>query len=490
MIKKIKYILWSLLLLIWIINFSSAWYTRQVWTYWYNPYFNWYDVNLSNRWNPLTQNLWYTKQLFVISDRVFWWWSSNWLPYFYANSPYWNWLVQWNPWKYYVCDEIIDSSSESMPLNCMANLVGEDTSSIFWNFLSTLKNSDYFYFDYYTAWWYNSYFNYTFCISNHSVWSSLCFNDNQTNWDHSNTYTWNMWYTNLSFDNINASILKNPPSSLWGWTINIWTWWIELSSSDSAVNYFENNYWFNQNICYIWVNDMTTMWWSSVSFSQWNWLNIFEAYKQLYWNSDLDKVYVWINSRLINYEQWYQTSWNPRFLSTYNSWTNQVDLYYNNLTFPFANNPVWVYFMASNIINFKEKTIYYDDIDWSAVVDYCNIILQDWSFDDILSDAVKENINKSTEQENINKWLNPDWTVKYSYVPKNYTWFMDYSWSDVFVSWIGGEYTWDISDFFDRAISSFESILNKVDHSVTWMLPNWFIFAFLLVVLFKILRKY
>lgn len=165
MIKKIlKGLLTIWIIWLWIINFSNAWYTRQVWVYGYNPYSPWYDVNFTRAWNPLTQNLWYTKQFFVISDWNYWWWY-NWLPYFFLN--FWWYSLQWIITEYNVCDEIFDIESSSWPWNCTTQNVWLDTSKILWNFLSSVKNTDYFYFNNSSnynrpyTWYYVD-----FCISN------------------------------------------------------------------------------------------------------------------------------------------------------------------------------------------------------------------------------------------------------------------------------------------------------------------------------------
>lgn len=270
-------------------------------------------------------------------------------------------------------------------------------------------------------------------------------------------------------------------SSSGDWIV-IWSGWIALNTTWSAINYFEKNYWRNENICYVWIDNVTDLWWSSVSFEYWTGLSIFETFNTLYWNIDLDKVYVWLNSWIINYSEWFWRGWNPLYLASYNSWTNQVDLRYDNLTFPFSWNPVAVYFMTNNIDNFWNPS-------WSEIVSYCNLKINDWTFDEIIDQAVKNNITKYTEQSNKNNWLNPDWTNK------NYFWswfiFTWNIWEYTWVTWDQLQYSGDVNlkSFFDNALEEMKGALDNFQNPLTWMLPSYIIYAFLFVALFKLLRK-
>lgn len=478
MIKYIKYFIFVLFVWIWFINFSNAWYTRQIWTYWYNPYAQSFDVNLTYKWNPLTQSLWYTKQLFLITsnDRrtYLWFWHSSWVPYIYqrdkscSSAPFRQWIIK----QFQICDQILDPNSSSKPWNCSEQNVWDWTSEILWNFMNSLLNTDYYYFET-RVWNWCSYAYFDFCISNQSVWNSFCFRSTSSYVDTNNSLG---LVNELDFSTFPTDVLSNPP----GWYNPGYEWnqgnnWIAIWSDLSAINYYEKHYWRNKNICYVWIDNVTDLWWSSKSFQEWKWLTIFEAFEDLYWNQDLDKVYVWINSQLLNYEQWFNREWNPLYLSTYNSWTNSVDLYYDNLTFPFANKPLALYFMASNINSKSEEST-----NWSSVVSYCNMVLNEWSFEDIIDEADKQNINVYTENQNKANWLQADWTNR---LTSNIL-----SW----VAWSWHSYTWDVDmwEFFQNSLSEMKKIIDTADvNPFTWVLPNYIIFGFLLVVLFKVLRK-
>ena len=461
-------------------SFVSAWYTRQVWSYWYNPYLQSFDINLTRSWNPLTSNLWYTKQIFVIqqnsSDFCAWFWN-DWLPYSYCKMT--SYFSQWNITSYQTCAEIIDIDSTSQPSSCISSAVWLNTKEVIRNFLSKLTNNDYYYFDYSRWWWWR----WTFCISSHEIWKSFCFNFNTSN-GFNNTLELETW---LNFDSFPTSVLENPPSYIsWWWDEwwNSWSWdlvWIALSSTGGAIDFYENRVWLNKDICYVGVNSMSILYWTSwISFNQGGGLTIFDAFQTLYWSTWLNEVYVWINNWLLNYEQWFWNDWNPMFLSNYNSWTNQVDIYYDNLTFPFANNPVAVYFMASYIEQVFANWLY--NPSWSAVVSYCNLKINNWTFEEIIDNSDKVSINNYIEKENIYKWLNSDWTEK------------DYwAWLS---SWVELAFSWDTSlknslkEFLDEAENNISS-LKDISDSITWhILPVWIITPFVFFALFRFIRKH
>lgn len=282
----------------------------------------------------------------------------------------------------------------------------------------------------------------------------------------------------LSIDPVefDTSLLWTSPwTSDISWGGDLSDWWVELWSSESAILYFESKYWWDKSICYAWIDNLTAVYGDSVSFQEWTWLSIFQVFSGLYWNSDLDKVYVWLNSWLINYDQWYERS-EPLYLSNYNSWSNQVDLYYTWFTFPFANNPVAIFFLTDNIYNRSEyKT------QWSEVVSYCNLKINDWTFEEIIDQAVKDNINTNTQLVNINKWLNPDWSRR-EFVN---VWAFLTSWTDLAFSW-----NTTIKNTLKNFFEGMDQSLSVVDiNTSNRILPTWLVTAFLFVVLFKLLRK-
>lgn len=473
MIKKLLWL--SVFCLLWLgfVFANPSWYTRQIWVYWYNPYFNSFDIKISSDWTPFTDSLWIEKKIFSLySDNNItyhsWFWY-DWLPYVYYN--YWNGVIsQWTIKYYYICDELLWNEI-SKPWNCILYNIDENSKSVFSSFVSSITDQDFYFF--------RQLFDYNrwqFCFSSFSIWNSLCF-DLYSQWSSLDNELWLPVYDFWSF---NTDVLQNSP-----WFSNWWNDyipWIALWSDESAVNYFEKNYWRDENICYVWVNNTTDLYWSSVSFNKWSWLTIFEVFNNIYWNTDLDKVYVWLNTWLINYNQWFNYD-SPSYLASYNSWNNVVDLYFDNLSFPFLNNPVAYYFMTDNIFD------YFNATEWSEIVSYCNLKVNNWSYEDILDQSTKNNINNYTENSNINIWLNPDWSDKVLPGPsQNLS-----SWN--IIEWVSREsmqYSWDVNfeNFFDHALDEIKRAIDTVwVNPFTWVLPNYIIFGFLLVVLFKVLRK-
>lgn len=458
---------------------SSDFVVRNFWTYWVSPLVNSYDIAILKNWQFLTQNLGYTKNILMLRNSIYFLWTidSKLYAVMWRNRDWQYAYFEWYLRKYQVCDEITSSSTTNT--NCTTNYITDTSNSVFNNFFSSITNNDFYSLNMSLS--ASSYSSVKLCFSSSSVWHSLCFNASITNCknldrDPDMDCTNNLWLWIGGFDTINRSVLWNSPWYNWGWNNNndwLPDWIIATWSNESAINYFENHYWRNENICYVWVNNTTDLWWSSVSFQEGAWLTIFEAFENLYWNQDLNKVYVWLNSRLLNYEQWFFRNWNPLYLSSYNSWTNQVDLYYDNLTFPFANNPVAVYFMSDYISRNSEYSTM-----WSEVVSYCNIKINGWSFDDIISDVVKSNINNYTEQSNKNKWYNP--------------WF-NYNWGDAWLSsWVEIAFSWNttISNTLENFFWKLEEWIDSLKVTSQYKIfPDWLIGSFVFIVLFKFLRK-
>lgn len=479
MIKKLKYLLTFFVLCLWIINFSIAWYTRQFWVYWYNPYKSTIDIKINNDWTFYSDVSDVEKKIFLFDWESYWFWNSDWLFYYVYNAN-WQWILSF----YKLCDTL-NWNETNKPWNCSEaiNVVNDwTTKDFFWNFLSNITNNDYYYFSSTSSWWS---WHYDLCLSSSVYWKSLCFYFTSWNYYRLENSSISMPYKN--YWNISDSLLYNAPVWNGGW--DWWDYqeivWIELWSDESAINYFENHYWRNESICYAWIDNVTTNWWTSVSFQEWTWLNIFQVFSWINnMSPDLNKVYVRLNSRLINYEQWFGRSGDPLYLSNYNTWTNQVDLYYDNLTFPFSNNPVAVYFLASNISVHSEYSTM-----WSEIVSYCNLKINNWTFDEIIDQAVKNNITRYTEQSNKNNWLNPDWTVNII----NYNNFWIYT-GDVWVSsGVEISFTWNTTvknsliNFFDRINDVYNDI--NVSWSVNSILPKYIIYGLLLVILFKLLKR-
>jgi len=468
---------------------SSDFVVRNFWTYWVSPLVNSYDIAILNNWQFLTQNLGDTKNILMLRNSIYFLWTTDSRLYavMWRNRDWQYAYFEWYLRKYEICDEVTSSSTTNT--NCTTNYITDASNNVFSNFFNSITNNDFYSLNMSLST--SSYSSVKLCFSSSSIWHSLCFNASVTNCSYLDRdpvmdCTNNLWLWIGGFDTISRYLLWNSPWYNWWWNNgwNSWSWnqvGMTLSSTWSSIYYYESQLWFNEDICYVGVNSMSTLYWSSwISFNQGGGLSIFEAFESLYWNTDLYKVYVWINSWLLNYEQWFWNDWNPMFLSYYNSWTNQVDIYYDNLIFPFANNPVAFYFMSSYIEQVFANSKY--DPSWSAVVSYCNMKINGWTFEEIVDNSDKVNINKYVENANINKWLNPDWTEK------------DYgAWLS---SWVEIAFSWNTSikdtliNFLDETEESIKSLKWNTGSVINWhILPSWLIGAFLFFALFKFIRK-
>lgn len=501
MINRIKYLLWFwLLFLFWFINYSGA-YIIPIWSYWTNMINSTtqnFDIQVTTNWTFLTNNLWVTKKLLYIYNPwnilQYAFWSDNWLIYWIYNSSNQGYFKQ-----YFTCPVAVWTDFNFTTAGCSLNVIDltdyswqvEVYKSFFW---SLTTNDNLFYSN---SMLYNWSFFPWFCVWNSSLWKSMCFLFNSYSID---GVIWTRVLPNLdinvsSYWNIENSLLSDPPTVSWWWesSSDDEIVWIELNSVESAINYYETNYWRDENICYVWVDNLTDLWGSSVSFQSWTWLNIFQAYSWTYWNLELNKVYVWLNTWLINYEQWFYRE-TPLYLANYNSWTNAVDLYYNDLTFPFSWKPIAYYFMSDNIESYSPYSTM-----WSSVVSYCNLKLNNWTFDQIIDQADKNNINNYTEQSNKNNWLNPDWTK----ITIDFSWFGAYTGDAWVSSWIEIDFSGDttlkssLRNFFERIDVLFGDTIETENNTRTrwglrsvWsILPSYIVYGLLFVVLFKLLRR-
>lgn len=434
----------------------------------------WYTLNVFWKWNLLSKSWWYSKSMLFSSNYYYFFRTSSWVPYIHDYTHYW--LSKW----YYLCNWLRSSSCLSFPCSisdinmnwCSNNQMWSDWVNIISSFMSSIASDDTYLLNE-RSW------ELYVCFDNTSLNSNICFSSTYV--DHSTVD--NYW---SQFTDINSNLLSNSPWYNWwnSWWWSSWWWiqiWNALSSTWWAIDFYEQRMWLNKDVCYVWVNNMSTLYWTAwVSFNQWWGLTIFDAFQTLYWSSDPDEVYVWINNWLLNYEQRFWNDWNPMYLSNYNSWTNQVDIYYENLTFPFANNPVAVYFMASYIEQVFTNWLY--DPSWSAVVSYCNMKINNWTFDEIIDESDKWIINNFIEKSNQYKWLNSDWTEK------------DYwAWLS---SWVELAFSWDTSlknslkEFLDEAEDNISS-LKDISNSITWhILPVWIITPFVFFALFRFIRKH
>ena len=456
MIKKT--LLWLWIIFLSFIGFSSAedllhdfpynFYTQDV-----NNIID-RNLNFENVWqDQISHNRLFLK--FYSSERKFIFWR-NWKIYFYQRI---NWAdKQWYFTK--VCKIYSETWSLTFPIDCYPNTPSRYSNiSEFYD----LQNPIFTKVAIVPEAWYNILWIYD-STSKYFYFFSQEYLD---------------WSINLPYDIIDiSSFVSDSPydnSIVDSSVVGIQPWTVE-----SALNYYEKHYWWNSSICYAWVDSLTYLYWQNwVSYTLWTWLSIFEVYEWLYWNESNKKDFLlyssrWLNSWLINYNEWFNTNWNPSWIASYNSWSHLVDYIFTWFTFPFANQPVAIYFLTDNIQSQTEQLT-----QWEEVISYCNLKINNWTFDEIIGSWNKNNINSYTEQWNTNIWLNPDWT-KHEYTGA-FLW-----------SWVELAFSWNLSikntlnNFFDKLGDSMN--INS-DPWIVGLLPDWLIVAFLTIMLFKFFRK-
>lgn len=278
--------------------------------------------------------------------------------------------------------------------------------------------------------------------------------DNPTNPD--------IWY-NDNLDNVNT---------------NTFTW-------NDLINYYENNpnFKFNKNICYIWTNDLTSLYEDWIPYFEWQWKTIFELYSHLYWqnnNTPLNEIWKFMNAWWINYATWFEwrnRNWvdNSVVYNANYSLSSWFYLTYNNLTNPFVNNLSALFFMASNITSYTPSL----EAQWDEVALYCYYKL--WT----------ENNSRIVEWDEFKSYRESVWSYTVQ-ARRNSGYFSGVD-SIVSQSWYWTPldyFTWDddleFNTFFNKSFNRFTSVFDDFDISNIpwlWILP-WYILVSLLWLIF------
>lgn len=352
--------------------------------------------------------------------------------------------LQWYLQYMTSCDEITLSWEVE---NCWNPSVVGLFDEVVWNFINSLVPWDWVMVEQYPSYnlgcgsWctYNRFYT-RVCFSSSTYHHTLCFlwdySDYNAGWYKANYPLWSSLglSSSTTFWNINRDLLWEPPAfTAWEnidwWNQEVWdstlSWdflYSELSTWN-AIKYIEASRWFNKNICYVGTTDYDSLRWTSSSFNEWQWWTIFDLYNHYYWNYQnspywLQSVANFIESWVINYYQWFLTDWNPTRLAFYNSWSGLYSYRYENLTFPFENNPYAVYFMSSNIHWYVNYFWDSQDLQGSAVVDYCNLLLNWWTVEEMITPWLKQWFIENSERNQLAPWQA-----------------FDYSWMQYKVDW-------------------------------------------------------
>ena len=324
---------------VWLIWFSNAWTYKWLNTLVEDRAYPNYSFTVVNRWWFLTNIPWMWFDLIYLRSTsgsyprvIFFYWDTEWYLYSFRWASSNNYITQWRVQSFSYCDYFDSSHWNSAPSNC--SVVSYDKDLV-WAFLSKVSYTESFayHFD-------NDRYNSSMyiCVSSLEFNKSICFcwwNRSSISWfscylDTSSS-EWYSYSTQIS-DIPSSKIWRSPWAwSSWGWN-NGWTVSNSLNNS-SAIEYLEKVYNFNTSLCYVWIDDFSVNYWGVWSFIQWWWKTIFELFDYINWTSEsVSNVWVWINSRIINYQQWFDNNWKtaePTYLTDYSNW--QISVYYDNL---------------------------------------------------------------------------------------------------------------------------------------------------------------
>lgn len=512
MIKKfIKWLFWLFVLWFCFINFSNAVYQLfpvdldKSQSYWDDQYNIWFLP----KWRFLTMYLWTSKSVIALDNTQFIWWARDWLYYYWPDVCLSNMCVpfQWYFQYFTTCDEIIlDWSWDTIIQNCSALQKFDLWDDVLWNFINTIKYWDFVYIDDdWWIWWCGWYCQYAWsskriCWSSSQVWQSVCFIGGvSTVWNNYWPWVplkWSIWFSDLTFAKLPIGyIFLDPP-----WVDNNYdpditetfsTWNTQLIPTwiDEYVSYYEDEYNWDENMCYVWTNDLDSLFWANwIEFEFWSWATIFSLYYHLYndfWSNSVHNVWAFVNTWLLDYASWFETASDERLYMARYNWPDQNVTYdYTWFTFPFANNPVAIYFMADLLSNQYIK----ESSQWEEIAFYCNMKLNydnykndSLDFNELL-DQVDPKIKNVIESYNDRRFGRSDW---YS-IPDMSSWSI---WDWLVKTW------YNIPEDLNPT-SLFKDYFDKIDWllrwfnpvSSNWILPWWILYPMLFLVLFRILR--
>lgn len=510
MIKKLKLFIFAFLFVLFWFGFSfwfdlyEDMFVRQNWVIWVSPYSSAYDVAWLSKWWLFSQSLWVWKNLFYLKDWVYFAWiyhPSYWsvVPYISAHS--WSAYVQWVPLKYAICDSFSWQHISDYTLqNCTINNFSVWSLNWITNFLWSITSDDYFAFKFIFVDYVSSVDSVwlLYCMSSNSLWKSLCF------WiaddDHSNyiypwyttkwNYTWDLDYP-TEWDSITREILSNSPAYVWSNT-----WWIDSSTPDYVVNntendvvwYYESFYWWDDSICYTNTTDLDSVYWTI--WETWTGrTSIFDMFSHYYNRLPSEDWYTiigrWLDFYLINYDLWFWTDWNPRYLLVWNPLQSPRNIIYSWFTPPFTDVPSAIFFLVdhqASYLPFASNNVY-----WREVAMYCDMKLNWTNSYPLVTWNVSERINIWWSQKwkgllvdwswNVINYQNPsnsDWS--------NWTWF----WSTVYWKW-----TWntDFQVWFSDFYSKMSSLFDRIDYNVVGIIPDYILFFLVFIILIRLFKK-
>lgn len=499
MIKK--YVLWFILafLTFFGLKVGAVGVTTLVWIDSFtSPVNSWYTLTALKWWGVLTNFLWVWKGVLALDSQRLFWRTPNWYPYAYLKWQ--NGTVQWFFDRYYSCD-LIDIGS---PSNCTEVLIDYSwwsssfDSQVFTTFFDTVTAWQKFYVfsdDYrYIGATYDQIRNaIDICWNSENIWHSFCFKWWSCYWSNwwrpSDCDFWNLVYSqaydDLKFSNISLRSIWPAPWQAWYWL----TWWDSESdlnvitvSDNDIVNYYENVYWFNSNMCYVSTTDLDSEYWQIwQTSSSWQ-SSIFQAFSHLYNRLPASDWYTiiwrWIDFWIFNYNNWFNTDQNPPFLLIGSPLAELWEKTYTWFVSPFIWQPAFIYFYV-NELEHEGSLSFWTERYGPLIAQYCDIKLN-WTNSYPLLDSSVNDI-----KEEKSGWWNywEDW--EYQSPTQWYNWWSSWFWDNTATA------TWTVAfnTSFKQFYANLSDMLSWISVPWNWIIPNYILFFLAFIILVRLFRK-
>lgn len=446
-------------------------------------------------WAVLSELLWYSRSVLALDNWVLFWWTPNWLPYFYLEWGAWIPTAQGFFDRYFVCDVL----TWWLPQNCNLwwniSLTWDNQVlfSVFKNFFQQVNRDDLALYQYekysfdWSSWWKVNYIN--VCFSSQSIWNSICFNwwicDSNSNrycTSVRGAWTSSQNYENLTFSNLSSNSIWYAPWQVWylgGWNIDGWsevvesapiTWDVMLKTctKSRALDWYIRN-WYNQNMCYS---------------SYWNNIDIFSGAWSVH-----DFSYTWTYIRSVwqdtnTYRREWQIWSSMDYLTWFKYWRNTYEIYQNrsdSLDNPFVGVPVSLFMLFGNI------TQYWRPYESDSILDFCTLLTYSdldtpysWFYSSQICSQSALDMVADIYWIHASGWQLVAWS--------SWVWITNrvpISW-DVLFSW------WEMQDslsFQNNIFNLLKSVFRYPDENWNRFLPEFLVIWFIWIVFFRLIRK-
>lgn len=462
MIKKI--ILWLFVWFVWFIGFSNAWKVQEIWLDSYSSiYDSNYMITFLKWWWVLSNYLWTAKSVLALNSNTFFWRTTEWSPYFY--SPWFQWFFS----QYMSCDEF--TGWVTSPTNCSSQSLTWDYKVIFKNFFNNIKAWDYAFYNYssHTAWWVNCWYRnwwVVVCFSSSEIHKSLCFKN-------SYCYNWCQW---------GSSQCSSFCSAFWG----CW-WWLVNSQNLSNVTFWSiNNSWIWYAPWNVWYN-----WWED-PIPNWDLTNIScPTVSQLIDNYNKNWYYSWLcysSSKIFDWSSFVSVepksifelfSSKDDFISSLNKFATYCEssVYNTNVC---SEAFSWEDLRFNLISKIPDTSVLW----WrKSLYTYCWLYNYDpnattcvasWVLPDYWSDYTVNDVIQSISDWNYSVYSPVTNNTEYNTVFNNWSWYI---------------YSGDIITNIQALFWKFTSLFKQQTSNTRWMLPEFIIIPFIIIVLFKLFKK-